>query len=596
MCIVKNCLRKSSEKLRISMEAQASSLFYEKKYETLAENLQKSPGTSISKTHNLIIANFLNKSTDPLSELEAMENKIRNESTIEDSWPLHPSYPLIQYHKALYFFNTGNEPKCFKLLQDIWKHSKFINFYLLLFISILTEEFSIRYSKFELSDKATSFISKNCPNEQSITHLLNPRIPNPAVVNSLLERVRFLSLRLKIAKAHINNNDESRRLVLESLQKIENNLDPKKKKNIPMNCILGFCGASLYHKPETPDKNDKSEKHEKPDKTEKINAFEKLEKLLSQVQNQQDCHLLNNKGVLEFAQQRYSSALLFFSKALAASNSLSNNQIQYTYQRIIYNIGLSLLFKHKPKKSFRYLFSIAPSLSHFPYLWLRLAECCVLFFKQRVAKLRRRTQYSNVIARKLSTATKTFTILPSSDAKLFSRYANQAKGIESHLTLEFAEKCAENAISLIPDSEVSLKAASYLLGEYICLELGDWQGTTEMSKHPISANNIEPLTKFLSRIYAAQALYMLHDSNQAGSLLKLNLIEAKFIGNNESALALYQTSWRVIQDKAITYLNRTQENDNGSREVLLCKVADELKSKRIKSALAALESYKPKTE
>ena len=114
-----------------------SSLFYDKQYEALINNLNKSPQQSISKSHNIIIAKFLHKKINPLSQFEEIEKKIQSESIIHNSWPLHPSWPLIQYHKALYFFNLGNEVQCFKILKYIWDNYIYINNFTLLFISIL---------------------------------------------------------------------------------------------------------------------------------------------------------------------------------------------------------------------------------------------------------------------------------------------------------------------------------------------------------------------------------------------------------------------------------------------------------------------------
>ena len=158
------------------MQIQSSSLFYDKKYDVLINNLTKIPEQSISKTHNITIANYLYKETNPLSELEETEKKIQKEAIIHDSWPLHPSWPLIQYHKALFYFNTGNEIQCFKTLENIWNHSKFISNYLLLFISILTQEFCIRHNNFQFADNSINFITKNFPSDQVTSNFLKGKI------------------------------------------------------------------------------------------------------------------------------------------------------------------------------------------------------------------------------------------------------------------------------------------------------------------------------------------------------------------------------------------------------------------------------------
>ncbi|OHT11624.1 hypothetical protein TRFO_03815 [Tritrichomonas foetus] len=556
------------------MSLQPPSLFYEGKYDSVIETLDKSPDKSISTHHNLAVSRFLLNGGDLLGEFDKIEKKIREEATFHDSWPLHPSWPLLQYHRALYFFNCGIYKECLDFLNDLWTHSDFIGNYLLLFVSLLTQEFSIRHSNFSLADKANNFISKNFPNDQAAQNFLKNRISNQNVIKNLVEKIYSNTLRLKLAQSMHVNDISSSSFVRDSLQKMDKNLDAKKKKNASIYQILSLSSAALFQQ-----------------------DTKKLETILSLAPNQQHSSILNNRGVLELVQKRYSSALLLFSKALSTSTT---HQMIHPYQRIVYNIGLSLLQKQKPKKAFRYLYSIIPSLQHFAYLWLRLAECCVLFFRQRVAKLRRRTQLSSVVARRLSTATKTFTILPTSDAKLFSRYSGKCDGIERNLTLEFGEKCARNAMSLCTEQQSTLKTHAALLCEYICLELGDWQKTFDLSK-PMTTSNVEPVTKFLSRIYASQALYMMQDYNQACALIKPNLIEVQLNKNNEIAIMLYQTAWRAFQakqdlERSLFYMNKSSELDSSCREVVLTRVAEELKNKRSAPALAALDAYKPKEE
>lgn len=561
------------------MQIQSSSLFYDKKYDVLINNLTKTPEQSISKTHNITIANYLYKETNPLSELEETEKKIQKEAIIHDSWPLHPSWPLIQYHKALFYFNTGNEIQCFKTLENIWNHSKFISNYLLLFISILTQEFCIRHNNFQFADNTINFITKNFPSDQVTSNFLKGKINNPNFVTKITETVHTGTSRLKLARSIHENNSLSASFVRESLKKIDKNIDEKKKKSFLIYQILSLSGAALHQ-----------------------HDFKKSEIILSLAPDQQDPAVLNNRGVLEFDQKRYSSALLLFSKALSTSKS---DKIVHPYQRIIYNIGVANLLNQKPKKAFRYLYSIIPLIPYFPYLWLRMAECCVLYFKQRVAKLRKRKQLTSVIARQLSTSTKKYTILPASDAALFARYANPKDSVEEKLTLEFGEKCVKNAIELVKsdESQYSLKASATLLLEYICLELGDWSEAYENSQPIILSQNQEPLTKFLSRIYASQALYMMHDYQEACKILIPCLIEVQLNKNSESAITLYQTAWRTYRanneiERSMTYMNKL---DTGYREVLLTKVADYLKPPKNKQpqpaeALIELETFCPKED
>lgn len=553
-----------------------SSLFYDKQYSSLINNLNKSPQQSIQKSHNITIAKFLNNQSNPLSELEEIEKKIKNESIIHNSWPLHSSWPLIQYHKALYFFNLGNQIQCLKILQYIWENSDFINTNLLIFISVLTQEFCIRYNNFTLANKTINFMSKNFSSDQAVANFLKNKFSNANVMKNIVETAQINTNRLKLALSIHENSSSSSISISDTLRKVDKSLDPSKKKNATLPQILSLSGAALYQ-----------------------HDTKKGEAILSLAHEQQDCAVLNNRGVLEFEQKRYSSALLLFSKALSTSKK---DKIVHPYQCIIYNIGLSHLQKQKPKKAFRYFYSIIQSIPYFPYLWLRLAECCVLFFKQRVAKLRRRTQQSSVIARVLSTSTKKFTILPISDSKLFSQHLKQGNNIDSHLTLEFGEKCVKNAISLMDsdDPQSEQKLAAILLYEYICLELGDWQMALQIS-HSIPSQTVKSQIKCLAIIYASQAHYMLHNYQEACQILKLCFLEMQFVKSSESALTLYQTAWRVFQanadlERSITYMTKSLEYDSGCREVILTQVADDLRNKKFDEALKRLKKFIPKEE
>lgn len=255
------------------------------------------------------------------------------------------------------------------------------------------------------------------------------------------------------------------------------------------------------------------------------------------------------------------------------------------------------MLKQKPRKAFHYFYSLLDILQDFPYLWIRLAECCVLFFKKTVSKIRGAKQMSRLIARRLSTPTKTYTILPIRDYKLFSRYGRISEGIEANLTLEFGERCARNALNLCNETQSALRINATLLWEYISLEIGNYEQTIEINKNVIANNNInDSVVKFLSRIYASQANFMLGEYQSAFANLKPNLIEVTL--SKECGVMLYQTAWLASlgnnePDKSQNFLNKAVEIDPNSWEVQLTKAALELQNKRTSQALAILE---PKPE
>jgi hypothetical protein len=135
-------------------------------------------------------------------------------------------------------------------------------------------------------------------------------------------------------------------------------------------------------------------------------------------------------------QKRSSSALLAFSKALTTRE---RREIIHPFQQIVYGVrlSLSLLLKQQPKESFRHLHPIIPCCPRFPYLWLRHAERCVLYFRQRVVKL------TGFIAQ-THDPTRTYTVLPKSD----TRWA-EADDVGATTTLE----CARMAVELSGENQ-----------------------------------------------------------------------------------------------------------------------------------------------
>lgn len=61
---------------------------------------------------------------------------------------------------------------------------------------------------------------------------------------------------------------------------------------------------------------------------------------------------------------------------------------------VLYNMGLSLLFRGKASLAFSCLQSSLLLLYHQPYLWLRLGECCILNHLKKRRKLARKKKAS----------------------------------------------------------------------------------------------------------------------------------------------------------------------------------------------------------
>jgi CCR4-NOT transcription complex subunit 10 len=250
--------------------------------------------------------------------------------------------------------------------------------------------------------------------------------------------------------------------------------------------------------------------------------------------------------------------------------------------------------RREPEQAFRFLHSVIPVMSDSPYLWLRLAECCVSFYKQRVERLRREHQISPVVARRLCTATRTFLVLPQTDYKLFEKYT--AHGDD--LNLQFGEKATRNAIALAQTDElIQVRKSAELLCAFIALELGDGRKAAEMGKAVFSCTTVDSQRQFLAKIYAAQGHSVMGDSSESARIMSRLLIESsKDLKEKDFAIVHSLTFTRVAiaeQDlvKAQRYLNRISETDATRPEVVLTRVAMELKNRKPLQALAAMNSF-----
>ena len=315
--------------------------------------------------------------------------------------------------------------------------------------------------------------------------------------------------------------------------------------------------------------------------------LEKSSEILETITDAASYAVYNNRGIFELLKGRYSSALLHFSKAL---NARHNNELVYPFHRVAYNMGLSLLFKGKPKRAFKYLHSIIPLMKDSPFLWLRLAECIVMYYKQRIAKLRRKTQLSPVVAQKLCTARQTFYVLPATDVKVFETDTKKTPD----MTLSFAANCAKNCIALCKPNQTDVKDRAQMVCSFICLELGDGKNANEMGKSVSQGLSFEH--QFLAKIYAAQGVMMNGYYEEASKVLSRLLVESSFSQEKEQNTLNNLTLARVFMKigetkKAESQLSRAAEPDPRRPEVVLTNVWVDIQRKHTTQAIQEIKEY-----
>lgn len=552
------------------MTESQPSLFYTEKYDQLIASLESAKELSMQEQHNLAITRFLKNGKNPLPVLQSFVDQIQSESS-NSAWPTHPSWNFLLYHISLYNFCAGNVTECVKTLDNLFNHKENIDIVVMTCMSLLGIELFIRSGVDNFLEVSQNYLKNHFPTPESVKEALSSKISDEGFLNKIKESIQFADLRIQVAKAQNLPTDEAKAIFEKIVESANISQDTKNRTILPLKQAIPIANAAL------------------------LIGDQRYIPILESSDDQTHFSLFNNRGIFELTQNRYSSALLYFSKAL---NSRKNSTISHPYQQIIYNIGLSLLMKKKPKKAFRFLHSIIPFMHKSPYLWLRLAECCVMFYKQRVAKLRKEKQYSPVIAKKLCTETHSFLILPQTDYKLYESYPLTGDGYISDLNLNFAEKCTRNSISLCGDKLPAISQSAKLLNSYISLELGDGRRASEMGKSVYMSSNVDQQHQFLAKIYDAQGHYLMGESTDARGILSRLMIESN-IRNEEEKFAAYSITFTHVciasQDikKAQDQLKKATEADISSRrpEVALTKVALDLRNNKIKQAIATLNSF-----
>lgn len=530
------------------------------------------PNQSISVQHNLAILNYLVDGKNPFPVFMDITKKIQDECKSNDLWLIHPSWALLNYHIALYYYQRCQYENCSYILSSIWLHANFVDDLTLLFVSLLSMDLVTSVNDWRYFDKARAFLAEKVKKGEPVAalkELLNKHFGDTQKRQIIEDQIRYVSLQVNIAKHIIKNDDVSR----SEIQKILSQY--LLQKNLTIHQIFPLLSASLF-----------------------VKNYDAYGKILEAVPNlySSDCSIVNNRGVYDILKEKYSSALLHFSKALGTRG---NDEVTNPYHQVLYNIGLSLLFKQKPRKAFEVFHSIIPVIPKFSYLWLRLSECCVMYYKKHIAKLRAKMQLSQVISRRFSTPTRCFTILPTSSAKLYSNYMDTKNGTLEDLNLEFAQRCALNAVHL-SGKKGQLFISALLICTYISLEMNEWEQAANYAKEIISSPEADSAIKFTARVYGAQALCMLHEKEKAIEYLRTQILEVA-IGQSKKSIMFYLTYAQLYifnQDyqSAFYYLSKVSEQDQNCPEYILTRVQYEIKKGGVNEGLRILSEYSQNSE
>jgi len=545
--------------------------FYSGNFARLIEDIQKIQDQSIQEKHNLAISKYILQGSSPLPVLDSIVASIKKDPSSNPDWVNHPSFSLLIYHICLYYFRTNDFEKCNSILKDFWSNHSKIEKIVLFCVSLLTIEVSIRDKDSPYIEQAFAFLANTFSNLESIVTLLVSKGFDSKLANQIANFSLNAKLRYSIYKKSSDANEL--KSIISAYSQV---FDPKAKKTFPVSLCLPLSYAYFY-----------------------LGDIAKCQSILEMADDPMQFGVLNNRGVIEIMAKRYSSALLHFAKAL---NSRYNNELVYPYHSIVYNLGLSLLMKQKPRSSFKYLHSVLPLMTRSPYIWLRLAESAVMFYKQRCNKIRKQIQYSPIVHKRYVTNMRTFYLLPLTNIKVFEL----DKKTTPNLDLNFAEKCVRNTILLCGENKsfAPIRRAAELLCSYICLELGDGRKAAEMGKLVSSDSSIDRNTQFLAKIYSVQGNIISHEIDEAYKILSRVLVENVNRKEKEQSLLQSLTYARILMKspendmkKIEQQLQKATENDPIKPEVVLTHIAFEIKRNHLNQAVHFINNYNnPKQE
>ena len=96
-------------------------------------------------------------------------------------------------------------------------------------------------------------------------------------------------------------------------------------------------------------------------------------------------------------------------------------------------------------------------------------QTSTMHYKQRITKLRRKTQLTPAIAQKLYTAKQKFCLLSAKDVIVFEKNTKKTP----NLVISFAASYAKNCISSCKTNKTDVKNRAQIVCLFISLELGD---------------------------------------------------------------------------------------------------------------------------
>uniref|UniRef100_A0A1B0DC78 CCR4-NOT transcription complex subunit 10 n=1 Tax=Phlebotomus papatasi TaxID=29031 RepID=A0A1B0DC78_PHLPP len=246
----------------------------------------------------------------------------------------------------------------------------------------------------------------------------------------------------------------------------------------------------------------------------------------------QNTIIANNMGLIHFAVRHYAMAhALNFDKnaneevAQKFSKGLPLHAVGGSKQtQILYNLGVALLHLQRPKEAFECL--IVPLNYHHnnPRLWLRIAEACIMLYRQDIKQNENKNLVSSVVGPNLEFAVlclrNAYTLV---EHFLAQRKMEEDKQPDADLNVEWdkmREGIATHPSKPLKDGAFQQLRCSILAAfSYVLVTLGDYTLSLKYGKELLKIPNLPDTLKMLGHLYCAESLIMLNKVPEAISYL-----------------------------------------------------------------------------
>jgi len=254
--------------------------------------------------------------------------------------------------------------------------------------------------------------------------------------------------------------------------------------------------------------------------------------------------VLNNIGCLHFRLGRLGLAQLYFNKSIGHANkALASNMSNETVPRnlslnqqlrrqratIIYNVGLSLLHSGDAHNALDCFVKVSPSLRSSPYIWIRMAECCLKLHTTKLKAITDTHQNCLVESHVEGTTRGDIFFLPRSrrwhEEKLIKdegRYGltHAVVWLKTAIGLCRAQAAKQNPLNTRRIKRLEQTAVLKLSYCLLCLQQP--QESNQLLVKLLREKDLDTNTKFLASIYIAEALCMNGQAHQASQYLKFD--------------------------------------------------------------------------